>query len=303
MVDCKTDWPDIIEMGKDTTASKLISVRDHFCRTAAPDLLWSDGGPQFTSSQLADFLKTWGVRHSRSSPHYPQSNGKVEATVKSMKKLISAAWSGRSVNWNKLSPALLQYRNTPSRKDGMSPAQKLFGHPVQDSLPAHQRSFMAEWQKSSDTVDKALSSTQAKSEAYYNQQAHDLPDLQVGNHVAIQDPDSKLWDVYGVVTAIGPYRRYFVKTQSGRVFVRNHRFLRKQIAVSIATPEGGPAPPSDPPAQLNPPQPPNNPPTQINPPQPRWSTRKTQPPKYLSQDPTWLFSSSVNVSSELGGEV
>ena len=82
VVDCKTDWPDIIEMGKDTTASKLISVlRDHFCRTAAPDLLWSDGGPQFTSSQLADFLKTWGVRHSRSSPHYPQSNGKVEATV------------------------------------------------------------------------------------------------------------------------------------------------------------------------------------------------------------------------------
>ena len=304
VVDCKTDWPDIIEMGKDTTASKLISVlRDHFCRTAAPDLLWSDGGPQFTSSQLADFLKTWGVRHSRSSPHYPQSNGKVKATVKSMKKLISAAWSGRSVNWNKLSPALLQYRNTPSRKDGMSPAQKLFGHPVQDSLPAHRRSFMAEWQKSSDTVDKALSSNQAKSEAYYNQQAHDLPDLQVDNHVAIQDPDSKLWDVYGVVTAIGPYRRYFVKTQSGRDFVRNRRFLRKRIAVSIATPEGGPAPPSDPPAQLNPPQPPNNPPTQINPPQPRRSTRKTQPPKYLSQDPTWLFSSSVNVSSELGGEV
>ena len=121
--------------------------------------------------------------------------------------------------------------------------------------------------------------------------------------MAIQDPDSKLWDVYGVVTAIGPYRRYFVKTQSGRVFVRNRQFLRKRIAVSIATPEGGPAPPSDPPAQLNPPQTPNNPPTQINPPQPRRSTRKTQPPKYLSQDPTWLFSSSVNVSSELGGEV
>ena len=117
IVDCKTNWPDIIEMGKDTTARKLtIVLRDQFCRTAAPDLLWSDGGPQFMSHHLAEFLQTWGVSHKKSSPHYPQSNGKAEATVKSMKKLISAAWTGCSIDWNKLSRALLQYRNTPVAK-------------------------------------------------------------------------------------------------------------------------------------------------------------------------------------------
>ena len=59
LVNCKTDWPDIIEMGTDTTATKLTAaLRDHFCSTAAPDLLWSDGGPQFTSSTLANFLQT-----------------------------------------------------------------------------------------------------------------------------------------------------------------------------------------------------------------------------------------------------
>ena len=138
IVDCKTDWPDIIEVGKDMMAMKLsASLRDHFCRTAVPDLIWSDGGPQFTSQHLATFLRDWGVSHEVSSPHYPQSNGKAEARVKSMKKLISAAWTGRSVDWTKLSRALLQYRNTPTRKDGISPAQKLFGHPVQDTLPAH----------------------------------------------------------------------------------------------------------------------------------------------------------------------
>ena len=77
LVDCKTDWPDIIEMGKETTAIKLIAIlRDHFCHTAAADLIWSDGGPQFISSLLASFLHIWGVRHVTSSPHYPQSNGK-----------------------------------------------------------------------------------------------------------------------------------------------------------------------------------------------------------------------------------
>ena len=36
IVDCKSDWPDIIEMGKDTTAAKLpTTMRDYFCRTAA----------------------------------------------------------------------------------------------------------------------------------------------------------------------------------------------------------------------------------------------------------------------------
>ena len=55
------------------------TLRDYFCRTAAPNLLWSDGGPQFTSHQFADFLQTWGVTHVTSSPHYPQSNGKPES--------------------------------------------------------------------------------------------------------------------------------------------------------------------------------------------------------------------------------
>jgi transposase InsO family protein len=150
LVDCKTDWPDIVEMIKDTTTPRLISALcDHFCRTAAPDLLWSDGGPQFTPISFANFLQTWGMKHAVSSPHHPQSNGKAESTVKSMKKLISAAWTGRSISWDTLSRALLQYWNTPCRKDGCSPAQKLFGHPVQDSLPAHRRSFTLEWQKSS----------------------------------------------------------------------------------------------------------------------------------------------------------
>lgn len=59
LVDCKTDWPDIIEMGKDTTTARLTStLQDYFCHTAAPDLLWSDGGPQFTSHQFVNFLKT-----------------------------------------------------------------------------------------------------------------------------------------------------------------------------------------------------------------------------------------------------
>ena len=92
--------------------------------------------------------RCWDFVHKVSSPHNPQSNGKAEATVKSMKKLLHTCWIGRSLDHEKFCRALLQYRNTPSRKDGLSTAQKLlFGHPVQDILPAHHHAFLLEWQR------------------------------------------------------------------------------------------------------------------------------------------------------------
>ena len=142
VVDCHTDWLEIIQMKKNTTSQALIRATQHlFRRNAAPDVFWSDGGPQLTSHALRSFLLSWGTEQRISSPHCPQSNGKAEATVKSMKKLNAAAWSGRSLDEEKLALSLLQYGNTPTKRDGLSPAQKLYGHPVQDSLPAHRRSF------------------------------------------------------------------------------------------------------------------------------------------------------------------
>ena len=269
VVDCKTDWPDVIDMGHDTTATKLINVLTTlFCRTAVPDILWSDGGPQFTSALFAKFLRDWGVHHITSSPRYPQSNGKIEATVKSMKSLIVAAWTGRKTNGHQLDKSLLHYRNTPCRRDGLSPAQKLFGCPVQDSLPAHRRSFAPEWQRATREAEAQAQHTVKAAEEHYNQHARDLGDIQVGNNVAIYNPVSTLWDIYGTVTHVGPFRRYFIKTSSGRTLVRNRRFLRRRVPCSLPEEAG--------PAQETPAQPP-----------PRRSSRIRQPPQRLIEDPNW----------------
>ena len=265
-----------------TSRNTIKAVLDLFCRTAAPDVIWSDGGSQFTSSRFQAFLKDWGVCHSISSPRYPQSNGKAESTIKSMKKLIKAAWRRRSIDQNVLSRSLLQYRNTPCRRDGKSPAQKLYGHPVQDSLPAHRRSFAPEWQRPINT--EYTNYVLQKAESFYNQHAHPLPDLSPGTHVAVQNPVSKAWDIYGVVTTISPHRRYFIRTQSGRVLVRNRRFLRKRTAISIYAPVE--------PTQVSPDlqqsiQPPLS--TDPNPNQlaPRRSGRKTRKPARLIEEDNW----------------
>ena len=246
MVDCFTDWPDIIHMGRNTTTPRLMAaLKQAFCRSGVPDVLWSDQGPQFSSRLFRDFSSEWGFQHTTSSPRYPQSNGKAEASVKSMKKLIQAAWTGRGLDEDKLARALLQYRNTPSRKDGLSPACKLFGHPIQDTIPAHRRSFAPEWQRSLRDAETKARENRGQVEQYYNQHAHPLPDIRVGSHVAIQNPATKFWDIYGVVVDTGPHRRYYVKTVGGRVLIRNRRFLRCRkptVPLSPVTTPGNPTP-------------------------------------------------------------
>ena len=242
LVDCYSDWPDIIPMGRETVTSKLLSaLRQSFCRIGVPDTFWSDQGPQFMSRQFQSFASQWGFKHVTSSPRYPQSNGKAEVTVKSMKKLIRTSWTGRSLDENALTRALLQYRNTPSRKDGLSPAQKLFGRPIQDTLPAHRRAFSSEWQKTTRELERHVEVSQETTEAYYNRHAHSLSDISVGSNVAVHNGDTKQWDIYGIVVDIGPYRKYFIKLPSGRVLTRNRRFLRRRVPVSVP-----PAPTSTP---------------------------------------------------------
>ena len=234
IVDCKTDWPEVVHMGNNTQSFKLINVMtDFFCRTSIPDVIWSDNGTQFTSHAFQEFLKKWGIRHKTSSPHYPQSNGKAEATVKSMKKLISASWKGRSLDNNKLCKALLQYRNTPCGRDAKSPAQKLFGHPIQDNLPAHRRAFAPEWQKKAKVTESTEEAKEQNTKEHYDLHCKSMKDLDVGTRVAVWNAGSNLWDIYGTITEIGPFRRYRVKTQAGRLLVRNRKFLRRRNSMSV----------------------------------------------------------------------
>ena len=166
---------------------------------------------------------------------YPQSNGMAEATVKSMKKLIRAAWKHDSLDDRKLTQALLQYRNTPSQRDHLSPAQKLCGHPIQDTLPAHRRAFAPQWQTSAEEAEQQTIRNAEQVEHNYNQHARELPEIGVGSNVAIQNAVTKLWDIYGIVTAIAPHRRYFVKTTSGHVLVRNHHYLQWRVPIAFTS--------------------------------------------------------------------
>ena len=45
----------------------------------------SDNGPQFIAKGFKEFIRISGTTHVRTSPYYPQSNGKIERWHKSLK--------------------------------------------------------------------------------------------------------------------------------------------------------------------------------------------------------------------------
>ena len=74
-VDSHSKWPEVFIMST-TTVSKTIEVLCvMFAAYGLPDQIVSGNGPQFISSEFVTFLKQNGVKHIRSAPYHPSTNG------------------------------------------------------------------------------------------------------------------------------------------------------------------------------------------------------------------------------------
>ena len=112
-LDCVDYWSDYFELNPlpATNASTVItSLNGQFARRGIPDTLYSDNGPQFSSREFQEFASDLQFDHQTPSPHYPQSNGKIENAVKSAKKLLTKAKASGQDPYL----AILDWRNTPS---------------------------------------------------------------------------------------------------------------------------------------------------------------------------------------------
>ena len=87
-VDYFSRYPEVIKLTSTTSKAVISSLKAIFSRHGVPLVLMSDNGPQFDSSDMKQFANTYGFKHITSSPHYPQSNGLAERTVKTIKGLL-----------------------------------------------------------------------------------------------------------------------------------------------------------------------------------------------------------------------
>ena len=232
IVDAFSGWPHLATFPDKHTTSRRIkdALREFFAEFGIPEKLWTDDATIFKSAPFQQFLDQYGVTWGSSAPYYAQSNGRAESEIKQMKKLIIGSKTGGQIDPDKLAQALMLYRNAP-RSGGASPAEIVFNHPIRDILPAHGRSFTAEWQRPPAELQQRVEVAQERNAAHYNATAHSLIVLQVGDHVLIQDSKTGRWDTPAVVTEVGPNRDYLVETRKGSIFRRNRRHLLRRVPV------------------------------------------------------------------------
>lgn len=104
-----------------TSRAVIKELKAVFARFGITDTLITDDGPKFSSAEFSVFAKTWMFDHKPSSPTYPQSNGKAEIVVETVKRLFAKCKSSGGSEFQ----ALLDWCNTPTAGIGSSPAQRL----------------------------------------------------------------------------------------------------------------------------------------------------------------------------------
>lgn len=111
-------WPCVVKLESTRTASVIKALERQFCDFGVPQKIVSDNGPQYGSAEFQTFMQELHIKHVTSGPHYPESNGMAERTVKtakaSLKKMLA---EGKS-----LLQVLSVIRSTPVGKDLPSPA-------------------------------------------------------------------------------------------------------------------------------------------------------------------------------------
>ena len=215
-----SNFIEVANVTQNPTSRKVIkALQDIFARFGIPDTLVTDNGSQFTSAEFKVFAKTWQFEHVTSSPRYPQSNGKAENAVKTVKRLfIKCKTSGQSEYL-----ALLDWRNTPSEGYGTSPAQRLMGRRCKTRLPVAGKLLQPETTIERDST--ALVAAKARQQHHYDKSAKALPPLNAGDAVRLKLPGQQTWSPAVCIREAGP-RSYEVESQGTR-YRRNRRQLIK----------------------------------------------------------------------------
>ena len=77
--------------GQSNTNKVVLLLEGMFAERGIPKVLHCNNGPQYVSTQFANFCISRGITHKTWSPHYPQSNGFAEAGIKSVKHTLQQA--------------------------------------------------------------------------------------------------------------------------------------------------------------------------------------------------------------------
>ena len=200
VVDSYSKWLDVAIVNSANTTSTVERLRNIFATHGLPDTLVSDNGSVFTCEEFQLlFLKRNGIRHIKTVPYHPASNGQVERTVQTFKEFMKKCKTGTLET--QVSRFLFSYRTTTHSTTGQTPAERLMGRRLRTLL--HPDLVTVEGRKREVTDIKKKGKT-----------------CSVDETVWIQDLPDKTW-IPGIIISKQGTKMYVVELTDGRV-VRRH---------------------------------------------------------------------------------
>ena len=175
-IDYYSNFFEVDHMYSTTSEAVIKKLKAHIARYGVPDEIVSDNGPQFAAEEFQVFAQSYGFKHTRTSPHYPQSN---ESAVKQAKKILRMA----RASGNDFYLALLNVRNTPQEGHNTSLAQRMMSRSTRTTLLVS--ASLLKPHRVHNLLESILQ-RQAKQQRYYDKGSKAVQQLHEGDNVKIQ---------------------------------------------------------------------------------------------------------------------
>ena len=114
LIDAHSKWLEVHMTNSSSSATTISLMRKSFATPGLPEVIVSDNATNFTSEEFECFLKKNGIKHLRTPPYHPASNGLAERAVQTFKGGMKKLKEGTLET--KLARFLFTYRITPPKQ-------------------------------------------------------------------------------------------------------------------------------------------------------------------------------------------
>uniref|UniRef100_A0A8D8S762 RNA-directed DNA polymerase n=1 Tax=Cacopsylla melanoneura TaxID=428564 RepID=A0A8D8S762_9HEMI len=244
VVDYYSDYFEIEKLNSLSAAHMILCMKKIFAIHGVPNVLVTDGAPQFINDLFKTFASQWEFTHITSSPLHSQGNGKAESAVKIAKQII------KKTRLEGVDPfaAILEWRNSPTGNTSVSPVQKLMSRKTRSFVPVVSKQLQPNIVVG---VPEAIDLRKRTYKYYYDKKARNLPDLEIGQGVRVKPQErGRPWMRGRVEDKLTP-RSYVVKTANSTIR-RNREYLVPSYEPPPLLPISCPSPTPEPPPTLLP---------------------------------------------------
>ena len=133
VIDAHSKWLEVIHVPNTSTHATIIALSGIFATHGLPVTLVSDNGTSFTSDDFQRFCTRHGIKHIRSAPRHPSTNGLAERAVQTFKSSIMKM--GNNIPWEmRVNKFLFKYRTTHQSTTQETPSQLLMNRCIRTPI-------------------------------------------------------------------------------------------------------------------------------------------------------------------------